>query len=68
MMCKAPFPNGFRDCMEARNQTSQIIDVCFSSAIVTKDFYKAVVWMNKTFHTEKNCRKFEPIYMHSLLL
>lgn len=33
-----------------------------------KDFDEAVVWMNKTFHTEKNCRKFKPINMHRLLL
>ena len=67
-MRKVPFPNGFRDFMVAKNHLSQIIGVSYSSTTVTKDFEKAVVRMKKKFHTEKKSRKFEPIYLHSLLL
>ena len=47
--------------METGNHSSQIVNVCYSSAIVTKDFYAAVVLINKTLHTEKSCKKFKPI-------
>ena len=68
VMCKAPFPNRFGDCMQTRSHSFHIIDISYSGTVIEKkNFHKAIVRKNKTFNTRNNSSKFQPINLHCLL-